>query len=266
MCRCQYLLCRNISGSTRYDCVFNFEVSSRSSYAGNRKYATEGWGLQRSLARLHHRNELASKSEGEGTVMETSGLKQQELSEASGRGDRKFVWLKRAFIVQTVLLILIIFAMIFVSWRFSVQQRTWMNANIEKQRELDQKQKDLQRLANSLGAAQFDAAITAKRMGDYATADRMIENALQAFPGDPFSWRQRALISIHLNRAEQTLNDIQKAPINKNDGRNLLTEAILYCALQQPAKAMELKSQALQSFTPAPQDREDYQSVCHTSL
>jgi len=177
----------------------------------------------------------------------------------SNSENERFVWLKRAFIIQAALLVLCLSTIAFVSFRFSMRQR-------EMAQQLEKQAKDLQDATSNLVTALLNRALDAERSGNTGTAESLYGDALRVAPSDPFIWRRYALLLIHQNQAQRALNYFQKAPIDSTDGRNLLTQSILYCALNQFPKAEDLKKQALLSYSPTPQDNTDFQNICHRPL
>lgn len=171
----------------------------------------------------------------------------------------KAAWLKWAFVIQALLLVLCLCLISFISIRFTRRQ-------IEMTRTLAQQESDLKKSSYDLSTALFLRAQDAERSGDLGSARNDYLDALRVAPGDPFIWRRYALLSIRQNQAQQALDHFQKTAINSSDGRNLLTQSILNCALNQHSTADDLKKRALVSYTPTAQDREDFQSICNQPL
>lgn len=154
----------------------------------------------------------------------------------------------------------------FVSWRYSVRQAKWAEENLNKQNQLDELDKSLHRAMNSLANSEFNFAIYLMQAKKYDDALLQVDNSLRDDPGRPLPWRIKAMILIRANRAKEGLGDFQNAKLDSTDGRNLLTEAILNCAVKQTAKADELKARALANYTPQWNDKDDYKSACGRPL
>jgi hypothetical protein len=187
------------------------------------------------------------------------GTSRQEpdVLRVSDASERRFRFFRAAFIAQAILLLLVVAVMSFVSWRFDAKQRSLINDNIKRAKDLQQAQSDFVVLATQ-------AAFQLRSANRPDLADKELENALYCDRGSWLAWRDEAQAMIGEHRAQQTLDAMQKAPIDKADGRNLLTEAMLQCAAGQRATAMQLESQAQSSSNkPSPAELSDLNSICH---
>jgi hypothetical protein len=177
-------------------------------------------------------------------------------------------WLKAAFAVQSILFALLISALIFVSVSYSVKQQK-MAAQIAQQKAdlAEQQTQNIQEMHN-LATEQMNYALDLMNDKRYADAALQIDGALLDWPGEPVAWRQKALIFLQTNRGQEALQDFLNpaSGVALNDPTNLITEAILYCGLKQPARADQLVAGLPASFAAAPDDKRNFKAVCGHDL
>lgn len=195
-----------------------------------------------------------------------------EISISPGREHSRLKFFQIAFIVQVILLLLIVTTMGFVSWQFNAKQRNFIQSNVDLANELQQWEKSLKQQQDNYVVLATQSAfeiqnISRQHLTDkdiQNLADRELHNALDCEPGSWLAWRDEAQQMIEEHRPQEALAAISKAPIDKTDGRNLFTEAMLQCAIGQRATAMDLKSKAQQSPNkPSPAELESLDAICH---
>lgn len=275
--RGQLLLSWDIRCLPRHDGLLDAALSTCAGYSSDQDHTPGDRRLRRSSYRMHRNYDTARKFEGKQRM--TGSVETKGVAAPTGVADRKLEWLKWAFRIQSALLVLVVLMMGYVSWRFSAQQRAWAASNLQKEAQIQAQESDLQNAWSSVVTAEFVAAQDVQLAADsshqtnlYTEAMGLYDNALRYAPTDAIIWRQKALLSIRVNQAQNALDQVAKSGLNFKDGANLLTEAILECAVRQPAKADSLKSQALSLGSrtvtpwPSPQDKEDFRNVCHSSL
>lgn len=177
-------------------------------------------------------------------------------------------WLRAAFIIQSVLFAALIAALIFVSVSYSIRQRKTL-AEITRQRaDLTSLRGAIEQQTHDLATSEMNFALEMKNAKRYPDAALHIDNALRVWPGEPIAWRQKALIFLDSNRGQEALNDFNNpaAAMDRNDPRNMVTEAILYCGLKQPARADQLVAGLPASFSPTPDDKADFKAACGHEL
>lgn len=199
-----------------------------------------------------------------------------KLNQRAECEEKKFQWLQKAFVAQVALLVLLIIMMVFVSRQFDAKQRKLIASNLDLAKQLqsdeeqfNQQQADFVLLATQAAfdlrnAAKQESPNSALRKALLADSDKALRNALLADRGSWLAWREQAQAMIGEHRAQETLDDMLKAPIDKSDGRNLLTEALLECAMGRSAAARELVLEAQKSSSrPSTAELGDLNPACH---
>jgi hypothetical protein len=179
--------------------------------------------------------------------------------------ERKFRWLRAAFTIQVVVLVLMVAVLAFVSWQFDSKQSQLIDSNVKLANRLQAKEKLLDQQQSDFVVLATQAAFELRNANKPELADQELSNALLADPGSWLAWRDEAMAMIDEHQAPETLDRMMKAPIDKSDGHNLLTEAMLQCAAGQYAAGRDLLAQALQTADkPAAAELRDLNKLCQT--
>ena len=189
--------------------------------------------------------------------------------------ERRLRWQQIAFRIQAILLVLVVAVMSVVSWQFDAKNRDLIKSNVDLANKLASDEEQFRQQQDAFVALATQAAfalraaansgLTGKELENalLAASDKELENALRADRGSWLAWREKAQAMIEEHKAQQTLDEMLKAPIDKADGYNLFTEAMLQCAVGQSAAAHALVAEAQKSSDkPAPAELSALNPAC----
>jgi hypothetical protein len=199
----------------------------------------------------------------------------QDSHQTGSIEERRLRWQQIAFRIQAILLVLVVAVMSVVSWQFNAKNKELIKSNLDLANKLalDEAQFKQQQDAFVVLATQAafelrtaaNSGLTGKELKSRlrADSDKELENAIRADKSSWLAWREEAQAMIEEHQAQHTLDELLKAPIDKADGYNLFTEAMLQCAVGQSAAAHELVAEAQKSSDkPSPAEVSALNSAC----
>lgn len=176
-------------------------------------------------------------------------------------------WLKIAFVIQSLLLVSIIGTLCYVTSRFNHELKDLLDRNLKAEESNREKAQELNKMADSFVIAELNAAFELRRNGKTQDADLQIENAQSVEPDSWLVWRDKSQAMIDEHRAQEAWDGLIQAAKRPDGpdlsaGPNLVTEAMIQCALGNKDAAKDLRSREPASYREDPTDQTALDSTC----